>query len=258
MNLLKAQRAVFMSDLQHIEKLVALALLGHWSIAGETFPSVERLARWTSLSTRSVIRALASLEAKGAITVRRTHGRANRYVLDALMSLMTSDSQSPVTVGHQCHTVTQPVTLSHQSSDTQSPEEIQEEIQVRDPKKSGRASARRKPSKVEASQTPEQAANHASITRLYFERFEAARGHKPVFDSQDGKAVRDLLAKCGPENAAKAIEGAFGSWWKDKTTIRNIAKEPSKFIGLKPDNGKGRAPVQNSGVDVFAGARSVQ
>jgi len=245
-NLLEAVRAVFASELSSTEKLVALALLNHWSRDRETFPSTKRLAKWTSLCTRSVLRSVAALEARGAIAVTRSNGRANRYSLGALMSV-TSDSESPVTDSHPCPTVTGPVTLSHSTSDTES----HEVIQGRDPSKGSRKRARAsapRGSKDPVSESPEEAAQHKQLTKLYFESYEAARGSKPPFDSLDGKAVKDLLAKCGPEVAASAIQGAFNDdWWRGKTTIRDIAKEPAKFVGVKPAKANGRGPKQPNG-----------
>ncbi|HEY0464994.1 MAG TPA: hypothetical protein VGC79_12325 [Polyangiaceae bacterium] len=93
---------------------------------------------------------------------------------------------------------------------------------------------------------PEAGKHREALVALYFELFERVRGVKPTFDGQDGKAIQSLLAKCGgAEKASKAITDAYRSWWKDKVTIRDIAKQPSKFIGLKPDsNGAGRVGVQ--------------
>lgn len=131
-DLLTARRAVFRSGLRSLEKLVALALLDHWSRKTETFPSVERLAAWTSLDRRSVLRCLRALEQTGAIVVTRNSGRPNVYALGSLMALPvseshrcqpeTSDTESPVTESHQCQPDTPPVSESHGTSVTESPE----------------------------------------------------------------------------------------------------------------------------------------
>jgi hypothetical protein len=104
LDLLGAQRAVFLSALSAEQKLLALALLGHWSKTRETFPGLARLAAWTSCSRRTVIRSLLALESAGHIGVARERGRPNHYDLSPLMSL-------PVSEGHQC----QPVTSAHES-----------------------------------------------------------------------------------------------------------------------------------------------
>lgn len=71
-----ARRKVFMSELKPLEKLVALALLDHWSAARtEPFPSIARLANWTSASRCTVMRALAGLEQAGAIVPTRKTGQ---------------------------------------------------------------------------------------------------------------------------------------------------------------------------------------
>lgn len=118
LNLLEATRAVFASGLASNEKLVALALLNHWSKSRETFPGVGRLVLWTSLSRRSVLRSVQLLEALGALKVERKAGLANRYNL-APLSALTSATQAPVPEGHQCHTGNGPVPQGHGSGATQ-------------------------------------------------------------------------------------------------------------------------------------------
>lgn len=122
MNLLEAQRAVFASDLGPNEKLVAFALLNHWCRARDTFPGVERLVKWTSLSRRSVLRAVQALEDAGAIAVARKSGLANRYDLTPLAAF-TSATQAPVPDSHQCPTGTPPVPEGHGTSATQAPDQ---------------------------------------------------------------------------------------------------------------------------------------
>jgi hypothetical protein len=91
-NLIHAQRAVFRSELRSTEKLVALALLDHWSRSTETFPSVQRLSDWTSLDRTSVMRALGGLEQRKAVTVTKRKGAANRYALGQLLLLPVAES----------------------------------------------------------------------------------------------------------------------------------------------------------------------
>ena len=124
MNLLEATRAVFASALPAQEKLVALALLNHWSRARDTFPGVDRLVSWTSLSRRSVLRSIGNLEAAGVVKVERKAGLANRYDLTPLATL-TSATQAPVPDSHPCPPGTRPVPHRHPTSATQAPEVIQ-------------------------------------------------------------------------------------------------------------------------------------
>lgn len=105
MNLLDATRAIFASSLPPNDKLVALALLNHWSRARDTFPGVGRLVAWTSLSRRSVLRSIGHLETTGAVKVDRKAGLANRYDLTPLEAL-TSATGAPVPDGHQCQSDT--------------------------------------------------------------------------------------------------------------------------------------------------------
>jgi DNA-binding transcriptional ArsR family regulator len=249
-NLLLTQRTVFTSGLAPLEKLVALALLDHWSRSGETFPSVVRLSRWTSLSRCAVMRALSSLKAKGAILVQETKGRVHRYDLGPLGAL---PNQSPRETGLSERPVSHEDThRSPRETSTGLPERhegIHRRNPSKEPTKRARAVARRSTSKAPIVESPNESAEHKALTALYFNSYESARGAKPPFDKRDGKAVKDLLAKCGAEVAAAAIRGAFvDGFWKDKVTIRGIANEPAKFVGLKANGGGNRrGPVQPNG-----------
>lgn len=245
LNLLEAQRAVFMSDLTASEKLVALALLNHWSRGSDTFPSVERLATWTSLGRRTVLRVLAQLEERNAITVSRSLGRANRYELGRLMSV-TSATTTPVPPRHQCHGGTPPVPLDHPTSAMVAPEVIQGSDPVKRSKIS-RSRARTKSQGELPLPDPEAGRQHQEVVDLYFELYERARGEKPVFDSQDAKAAKKLREKVGLEKAKQALQGAFAhDFWRSTATIRSIANEPAKFLGLKSQpGGARRVGVQN-------------
>lgn len=129
-DLLAAQRAVFRSNLRPAEKLVALALLDHWSRSGETFPSINRLAEWTSLDRTTVMRALGALQSRGAVNViHGDRGKANRYELGQL-SLLGVDDQSH----HATSRTTQPVAprdlnQSHHATRVVAPCDSKEPIQ---------------------------------------------------------------------------------------------------------------------------------
>lgn len=114
---------------------------------------------------------------------------------------------------------------------------------------------RRKPKPEGAD--PEQGAKHAKVVKFYFETFERKRGTKPTFDGGDGKAVTRLLAKCSgdAERACEAIAGAFADdWTAARTSIRAIANDPAKFIGVTPRkaNGRGTPTQPNYGVAIDA------
>jgi hypothetical protein len=81
------------------------------------------------------------------------------------------------------------------------------------------------------------------VRDCYFDEFESRRGTRPAFDGADGRAIKDLLVKCGvagdpelaTERACDAIAGAFADkFHKDKCSIRTIAQDPSKFMGKVP------------------------
>ena len=119
MNLLDAQRAVFASELGPHEKLVALALLNHWSRASETFPSVNRLVDWTSLHRTTIMKAIQALEGCGVLVVTRTTGRANRYELGGLTGL----PQRPVALSDRSATATPPVAGSDTTGRPERPDQ---------------------------------------------------------------------------------------------------------------------------------------
>lgn len=87
LDLLTMQRKVFQSGLPTPAKITALAIVDHWSRSKETYPGVAQLADYTGLGPSTVKKAISALEKAGAIVVRRTFGRSNRYDLRGLMTL---------------------------------------------------------------------------------------------------------------------------------------------------------------------------
>lgn len=88
------------------DRLVLLAIADRCNDEGtDAHPSVSALARKARCSDRTVLRALESLEACGAIGVERQLGRANRYTVVMQLPLTscqgskpdTPDNLSPVT-----------------------------------------------------------------------------------------------------------------------------------------------------------------
>ena len=241
LNLLESTRAIFASGLSANDKLVALALLNHWSRARDTFPGVDRLVVWTSLSRRSVLRSIRNLETTGAVKVERKVGLANRYDLTPLEAL-TSATGAPVPEGHQCQTDTPPVPEGHGSSATQAPDQCHTGTRsdpVSDPTSSpGKGSKPRRSAPApkatkprglkKAKPEPRWPAAHTELTKRYFELFEQHRGTKPFFRSREGKAVGDLLdtTQGDVELAATLIDNGLTNW--DQATILTIANDPSK------------------------------
>lgn len=124
LNLLEATRAVFASALPANEKLVALALLNHWSRSRDTFPGIGRLEAWASLSRSTVLRAVQRLEQLGAIRIERAVGLANRYDLSPLATL-TSLTETPVSERHRSQPDTPPVSEGNGGSVTETPDQCQ-------------------------------------------------------------------------------------------------------------------------------------
>ena len=117
-------------ELTPTEKLVLLALANrHNKDTGKCYPSMTRMAADTGMCRRSVMRAIGKLEKSGLITTQRYGGSSNYYYLNIgkITFESTSDTESPVTQSHQCHTVTSDresrvlVTESHHTGDRESP-----------------------------------------------------------------------------------------------------------------------------------------
>ena len=68
----KAMDAVFDADIEDgLAKYVLLAIAKHADDQGECYPSMERLARLTGLSQRTVLRKIGWLEKAGYVSIRR-------------------------------------------------------------------------------------------------------------------------------------------------------------------------------------------
>lgn len=77
------QKVFQLSNLTATQKLVLLSLSDHARDDGTSvFPSNKRTAQRTALSTVTVSKTIASLEAMGYIEVFRTTGRVNRYLIN--------------------------------------------------------------------------------------------------------------------------------------------------------------------------------
>ncbi len=111
-------------DLSTTERIVMTSLLLHRNgDSGRMDPSVTRVAQQCGLTGRSVIRALARLEERGWLLRDRRPGVRTKYSA----RIPTGDTESPVTQSHQCHKDTRPVTQSHRTGDTESPERTKNE-----------------------------------------------------------------------------------------------------------------------------------
>lgn len=82
--LLRAYRNLWNAKITANERTVYLCILDHWSKKNpKPFPATDRLVFLTDLSMSTVLRALASLEAKGALGIVRAHKHANKYDVSA-------------------------------------------------------------------------------------------------------------------------------------------------------------------------------
>ncbi len=245
MNLLDATRAIFASSLPPNDKLVALALLNHWSRARDTFPGVGRLVAWTSLSRRSVLRSIGHLETTGAVKVDRKAGLANRYDLTPLEAL-TSATGAPVPDGHQCQSDTPPVPQGHGTSATQAPEVIQvsDPLKGSKPRRSAPALKSAGKAKGPKKARPEARwpAAHPELLRRYVETYTRIRGRAPYITSRDAKAANDLLdaTKGNVDEAASLLDNGLTNW--DQATLVTVAGNPSSAQTKRVANGFNRTP----------------
>lgn len=222
------------------ERALLLALV-EW--APNIFPSQSTLAKMLGTDARSVRRLVRACEAKGLLTTKPGSKETNFnsvYVLLCDPGLkVPPDAESPRT--------SSPATPDAESDPprTQGP--------TKQTSKAGKEAGKdRERSRARQSELPltdpKQAAEHTQLVEYYFEQFTAARGVKPPFDGRDGKAAKTLLGQCGLEGARNAVRGAFSDeWWRTKATIRSIAAEPAKFIGLLSSPGLRNGPSVQRG-----------
>lgn len=246
-DLLETWRAVHSSALRAPEKLVALALLSHWSRATSApFPSVARLAALTSFDERTVRRALKSLVDKGAITVTLRWGKSSTYDLAGLRDLPRAESHpgQKVTPGPVPGDPGQRVLLPRAESPTEGTKGRNQGKEAKVP----RTKARR-PNAAKIVVDPELAGEHKRITEAYFQLFEQANSRKPIFGAREGKSVKLLREKLGSaDKAIQHLRGVFADpWWKDKATINTIAADPDKVRASKNASKGNQAKQPNSG-----------
>jgi hypothetical protein len=253
-DLLGAQRRIFASGLRPMERLVALALVDHWSrSSAKPFPGVDRLAEFTGADRKTVLRALAGLEQAGALGVtRRSRGQSNLYDLAPLMVLepVPQRDQSPSRTSPSPPPEPVPQRDSDQSLSATLRNPLKEPIEGT---KRSRARARGRQVALPM-EDPEQAKKHQAVTACYFEAFEARRKEKPPFSAREGKAVNDLIRKlqgdaeraCGIVRSAYAPENYLGN----TASIVTIAADPAKYAGQQSQPARrGVQQPQHGGLD---------
>ena len=222
------------------ERTLLLALI---EFAPNIEPSAATLAKMLGSNARSVRRLVRSCEAKMLLTVAVRPIAPNRFDTNRYTLRWTSSSEDPTDSGPV-------VTLGPNPPDGE-PKGV---LSLGPPKQTNKADKKADRKKIRScpvnppstvAPEPDDAGQHSELTKLYFDLYAEARGVKPPFDSRDGKAVRDLLAACGAAMAADAIRGAFAdNWWRCKATIRDVALQPARFLGLK-SRGSLAPPLQH-------------
>jgi DNA-binding transcriptional regulator YhcF (GntR family) len=102
---LPAQNAAWAAKLPAIEKLVLLCLADHANAYGQCWPSIARIGKRCGVHRSSVMRSLKALEQGGHISIERTFGQQNRYVVQGL-DTDTSRTERPVAESDQFLTAT--------------------------------------------------------------------------------------------------------------------------------------------------------
>ena len=191
------------------DKLVLWALCDHLNENTKAcYPSTNRIADFTGLSKRTVLRCIQNLQV-GYITVNKDKGITNNYTINFDYKL-----PEVVTDSHQCHTVTSdreslpsdtqslpPVTESHQTSDTQSPKP--------------RSNQEYKPGIK-----PDCAKAHVDdLNSLEIEHGEYY--DKPPFSPDD--------------ISTKALEHRFDEFWSNYPVKKSKADAHKKWMKIKPD-----------------------
>lgn len=112
-------RSILTSDLTTTAKLVALALLDHWSpTRPAVWPSIARLAAMSSVHRTSAIRAIAELEQRGFVLGQRSRGLPTKYVFLDQSHGATGSTERPVAQSDRSHGATGPVAPCDRTSRT--------------------------------------------------------------------------------------------------------------------------------------------
>lgn len=250
LDLMAAKRAVFRSDLRSLEKLVALALLDHWSRASnEPFPGVNRLAEWTSLDRTTVMRSLGQLEARGAIRIAKRNGKSNAYTLGQLERLPvaqrdrsqppTGGTAPPPPVAESDGDQSQRATLSNQLSNPE--------------KKPTSSAARKRSTPGSRKKDPEQpSAESHQLKTHYVDEFRKHRGGEdPDFGDSWSRAMQAFGKMCrrkGGLAAAKAVVSrALADSYVRRINPWELVDDWNKHVGPRP--GQQALRVQTTGTD---------
>jgi hypothetical protein len=120
---LSAQKAAWAATVPAVEKLVLLCLADHAANTGRCWPSIERISERCGLHRSSVMRSIKALAKGGHISILRTFGRPNHYVVQALDS-DTSRTAQPVAESDTSLTATgsQMALVAHGDSTSSTPQ----------------------------------------------------------------------------------------------------------------------------------------
>lgn len=258
--LLKAQRRVFSSTAKPLERLVALALLDHWSAKSMVvFPSFDRLESWTGLCRHAIDSALRGLEAAGLVRVERKRGCPSRYNLAPLFAKQTSDETSApdALVTSAPDALLQTKQAVHQTHHSSAPDALLPVHQThsKEPKKEPKKGSTTSPL-AKSGKSPHPNAHALKVH--YIETFRATRGTEPVFaESQWSRAMKALGqlsdAAGGLEKAKGVITNALQKGiYCSRIQPWELALDANKHLGAPPTGGRQVRP-QSGGIEFEVG-----
>lgn len=214
-----------------------LALLEHWSRTTDTFPGVSTLARFSSLSERSVKAALAGLETQGYIRVLRTKGRANRYDFSPLFN--KARSSAPVALP--------PVQHLHRSSSAgvaPVPKRVVQELPQGSapvaPAVVHQLPPKRSIEEIQLRDTTNTPQRSTVLKQHFLALYKDLRGGEPDWKSQDhakyGKAFKELAETFNGnlEAQKQVINTAMGDEFSPCMDPLLIVKRRNEYFGRPP------------------------
>ena len=239
-DLLGMHRAVMRSTRSTTEKMVLLAIIDHWSEASpEPWPSVPTLSKLCSLGRTAVLESLAGLERDGVIGVRRVAGRANRYDLSRVVSVLAARTE-PVRDADRSGLQTRPSAGRHQSAWRTGPVRLAD---PKDPKKEPNKEAtvvraregdlplgeRARLVLADAREAQRLRPQDWAETRIIAEAYGRATGNaRPLSELPRDSGLRAILVLLAAGYTVADVEWVAANvpaqaWWRGGERVRGLA-----------------------------------
>lgn len=205
----------------HTTKLVLIALADNANDQGVCWPSVPTLAKKCGLTRQGVMAQIGKLEEAKLLTVERTNGRGNRYVLNPSTRLTT----------HPSTRLTPPVNAvdAHPSTPLTGPvnavDPNHKEPPLEPPRTGGKFVL-----PVGLAKSPLAEAWEEWLT--YRKELRA-----PMTPSTFARQVK-LLGELSPERGAACIQFSITNGWRglfpERFLVKNVAGQPGYVRGQRP------------------------